>query len=323
MNHPSDTPTVSIVILVKNGDGTLRACIEGILSQTLCDRLEILVIDSGSTDGSLDLLAKYPVRVHHIAARDFNHGDTRNLGVRLAKGEFIAMTVQDARPVDERWLERMLKHFEDPHVAGVCGQQIVPHEPDKNPLQWFRPYSAPLSKKIWFENRKAFEDLSPAQKVAQCGWDNVTAMYRRSALLEIPFRSVSFAEDLIWAKDALSYGYLLVYDYSSRVYHYHRERLGFRFRRHYTIQYHIHRYFGHISVPAGLVMKLARNAYYISKRKYCPQRRLSWLAYNARLAIEEWLSGWYFWLVAKVGGISAVEKAHRRLCTTPPQPQRA
>ena len=322
MSKQTGAPDVSVVIPTKNGRSTLGPCLEAILGQRLCGRVEIIVIDSGSTDGTLDLLARYPVKQHRISPEDFNHGETRNLGVRLAQGEFVAMTVQDARPADDRWLERMLKHFDDPQVAGVCGQQVVPHEPDKNPLQWFRPYSAPLLKRIRFENRQEFEDLSPAEKVAQCGWDNVTAMYRRSALVEIPFRMVSFAEDLIWAREALACGRLLVYDYASRVYHYHRENFGFRFRRHYTIQYHIHRYFGHVSAPTGLVISLARSAYYISRRKYCPQRRASWLAYNARLIIEEWLSGWCFWFCAKMGGMRVVEKTHKRLCTTPPQPQR-
>src|SRR2546426_188421 len=140
-------PVISVVIPVKNGAATLPPCIAGILAQSVRERLEIIIIDSGSTDGSLELANTFPVRIHRIEPAEFNHGETRNLGVKLAKGEFIAMTVQDARPTDERWLERMLMHFEDPLVAGVCGQQVVPHDLDKNPLQWFRPYCEPVPRK--------------------------------------------------------------------------------------------------------------------------------------------------------------------------------
>ncbi len=315
-------PLTSVVIPVKNGCGTIGACLEGILAQNLRDHLEIIVIDSGSTDGTLELLARYPVKVHQISPEEFNHGETRNLGARLAQGQFVAMTVQDARPVDDRWLERMLRHFDDSQVAGVCGQQVVPHEPDKNPLQWFRPYSEPVPRKLRFSKPAEFQVLSPAEQVALCGWDDVNAVYRRSVLLEMPFKAVSFAEDLIWAKDALLRGHALVYDYNSKVYHYHHETFRFRFRRHHTVQYHMRRYFGYVPKPSWLLPDLARSLYRASRRKYCPERRASWLLYNLKLNLAGWLSGWCFWLAARVGGNYAVEQAHASVSPAPPQAAR-
>jgi rhamnosyltransferase len=232
------------------------------------------------------------------------------------------MTVQDARPVDEHWFERMVGHFEDPKVAGVCGQQIVPHEPDKNPLQWFRPYTQPVPTKVCFPDPADFERLTPAEQVSLCGWDDVNAMYRRSVMLEVPFRRVNFTEDGIWARDALLHGHALVYDYSARVYHYHHENFGFRFRRRYTILYHWHRYFNYVGTPEWLLPRLARQAYWSARRRYCPRRRMSWCAYNMRMSLAEWLAGWAFWLAAKTGGEPAVERGHNRYCAAPPQPSR-
>ena len=316
-------PRISVVIPVKNERASVRACIEGIRSQTLASSLEMIFVDSGSTDGTLEILAGYPVTVHRIPSSEFNHGETRNLGVRLARGQFVALTVADARPVDDRWLERMVKHFDDPEVAGVCGQQVVPHDLDKNPLQWFRPYSQPVPRKIQFANPAEFKQLPPVEQVALCGWDDVTAMYRRSDLLEIPFRRVNFSEDGIWAKDALSHGRALVYDYSARVYHYHSETFRFRFRRTYTIKYHLHRYFYYVGVPEWLLPRLARHVYWSARRKYCPERRANWCAYNVRLTLAEWLAGWCFWLAAKAGGPRVVERIQTQLCATPPQPVKA
>jgi len=323
MSAVLDAPAVSIVIPVKNGRATLAACLEGILAQNVSGGFEVIAIDSGSDDGSLELLSHYAVRLVEIAPEEFNHGATRNLGVRLARGQFIAMTVQDARPVDGHWLERMCKHFEDPQVAGVCGQQIVLHEPDKNPLQWFRPYSEPVPRKVWFDNPADFQKLRPAEQAALCVWDDVTAMYRRSVLLEMPFRRVSFAEDLIWARDALARGHALVYDYSARVYHYHDQSFRFRFRRIFTILYHRYRYFGHSSPPEFVAPELARCVYRVARRKYCPSRRAHWLAYNLRLIFADWLSGWYFWLVLRMRDPEALERIHARLCGQPPHPVRA
>jgi rhamnosyltransferase len=313
-------PLISVVIPVKNGGSTLAECLGGIQAQTVSERVEIIVIDSGSTDGTLEVARRYPVRLHCIPPALFNHGETRNLGARLARGEFVAMTVQDAAPADEHWLEWMLKHFDDPKVAGVCGQQIVPHHPDKNPLQWFRPCSEPVPRKVWFDDPAEFERLSPAEQVARCCWDDVTAMYRRSALLQLPFRRVSFAEDLIWVRDALDHGHALVYDYSARVYHYHHQSFRFRFCRIFTILYHRYLYFGHWSPPASLFPELVRCAYRIARRKYCPARRAHWLAYNLSLILADWLSGWYFWLTLKMRGQAALDRVHTRLCGVPPQP---
>jgi rhamnosyltransferase len=313
---------ITVVIPVKNGLDTLDGCLAGILSQTLRSQLEVLVIDSGSTDGTLELIARYPVRIHRITPKEFNHGETRNLGVRLARGDFVVMTVQDARPADDRWLERMLKHFEDPNVAGVCGQQVVPHELDKNPLQWFRPYSQPVPRKILFANPTEFKKLRPAEQVALCGWDDVTAMYRRSDLVAIPFRRVNFSEDGIWAKDALTHGRALVYDYSARVFHYHNETFRFRFRRTYTIKYQLHRYFDHVTMPDWLLPRLVRQVYWSAKRALCPEKRASWCAYNMRLTLAEWLAGWCFWFACKCGGDRLAEQSHDWLCARPPQPEK-
>ncbi len=316
-------PKISVVIPTKDRGWDVQRCLDGIRSQTLADAVEIIVIDSGSAPETLALLRRSPVKLHCIQPEEFNHGETRNLGVRLALGEFVVMSVQDAWPVDDRWLERMLAHFADPNVGGVCGQQVVPHEPDKNPLQWFRPYSQPAPEKIQFANPADFQQLPPAEQAALCSWDDVTAMYRRSVLRAIPFQRVDFSEDGIWARDALLRGQALVYDYSARVYHYHSETFSFRFRRTFTILYHLQYHFAHIATPAWLLPRLARQIFWSAQRKYCPQNRLCWCGYNVRLTLAEWLAGWYFWLAFKLGGKKMADRAHTRLCARPPQPVRA
>ena len=90
---------ISVVIPVKNGDSWLNETIPAILNQQVNGAIEIIAIDSGSTDESLSILSKYPVTVVSIKPEDFNHGLTRNKGVSLAKGRFVVMTVQDAKPL--------------------------------------------------------------------------------------------------------------------------------------------------------------------------------------------------------------------------------
>ena len=135
-------PTVSVIIPVRNEAKRIRQCIEGILKQTVPVQ-EIIVIDSGSTDGTLEVLAEFPeVDVVEIDGSTFNHGLTRNLGVERATGEFCQLTVGDAYAYNDVWLEEMLKGFLDDEVMAVCGQQVVDHLPGKQPdavVPAFRP----------------------------------------------------------------------------------------------------------------------------------------------------------------------------------------
>ena len=71
-------PLISIIIPVKNGSDTIVSCLDAIFKQTLISKTEVIIIDSGSTDGTLDILKEYDVHIENIDSKDFNHGDTRN-----------------------------------------------------------------------------------------------------------------------------------------------------------------------------------------------------------------------------------------------------
>ncbi|WP_430934756.1 glycosyltransferase family 2 protein [Saccharicrinis sp. 156] len=240
----NNTPLISIVIPVKNGISTIESCLDGIQKQTLFKQCEIIVIDSGSADGTLELVKNYPVRLVEIPPKAFNHGATRNFGVSLAKGEFVVMTVQDATPADEFWLENMIRHFKDKEVAGVCGQQIVPHKKEYNPHLWFRPQSKPTIKSVQYTSKHEFLNLSPQDQRNACGWDDVTAMYRKSCIVELPFQPVMFGEDMIWAREALMAGHKLVYDNNVQVEHFHAHNPDFTYRRTLIAWLFIYKTFG-------------------------------------------------------------------------------
>lgn len=237
-------PIISIVIPVKNGKHTLSRLLEGFRKQTLFSETEVVLIDSGSTDGTLALLERFPeVYVHSIDPASFNHGKTRNLGSSLAKGKFVVMTVQDAWTEDKEWLAKMLRHFDDPEVAGVCGGQAVPHHSDKNPHEWFRPVSKPVAKTIHFPSSSGFEALLPEKKRTVCAWDDVAAMYRKNVLLNIPFQAVTFGEDMLWAREALRAGHKLVYEPEARVNHYHHVDFDYEYKRSLTDFYFGYQFF--------------------------------------------------------------------------------
>ncbi|KIC92265.1 glycosyltransferase family 2 protein [Flavihumibacter sp. ZG627] len=315
-------PLISIILPVKNGDPWLDDTLTAIYNQSIADKCEVIVIDSGSTDRTFDILSKFPVQLVQIPPQEFNHGATRNFGVSLAKGEFIVMTVQDARPKGRYWLEELLEGFVNEDVVAVCGQQIVPHDIDKNPVQWYNPISTPLIREIWFKNSEDFLNLSPEDQLKLCRWDDVNAIYRRDVLIKLPFREVNFAEDALWAKDALLSGFKIVYNPTAQVEHYHYETPDYLFARNFTIKYHFYKYFGVIpDLPDTYnrmmeILKLFKSL--ATNNRIAFKEKFNWLSYNLKIQKALFKSNQTF-LSALNEGVDKLSEVHDIICGKVPQ----
>ena len=116
---------ISVIVPVKDGGDDLRRCLDGIAKQRTSEQIETLVVDSGSTDGSLELARSSGARVLEVAPSDFRHGATRNFAADNARGELLVFTTQDAYATETHWLERLCAPLRsDEEVAGVYGRQI-------------------------------------------------------------------------------------------------------------------------------------------------------------------------------------------------------
>ncbi|MDQ6609102.1 MAG: hypothetical protein M3Y85_04710, partial [Bacteroidota bacterium] len=196
---------------------------------------------------------------------------------------YVVMSVQDARAVNEHWLEELLNGFSvAENVAAVCGSQIVPHDRDKNPVEWFRPQSEPMVSIYHYKSAGSFDALTPYEKMRACGWDDVTAMYNRELLLQLPFKKTSCSEDIIWAREALKKGYTLVYNPAAKVYHYHHGDQQFAFRRTLTVMHTRYRQFGFIySKPSRSfrqVLSLVKTLF--KSEPLTVKEKLAWFTYN-------------------------------------------
>src|SRR5262245_59139507 len=98
----------SVVIPSKNGGRLLGVVLERILGQRAPWPFEVIVIDSGSNAESLEIVRRFPVRLHPLPAAAFNHGRTRDLGASLARGEHLVFVNQDALPCDDHWLSKLI-----------------------------------------------------------------------------------------------------------------------------------------------------------------------------------------------------------------------
>jgi len=312
-------PLISIVIPVKNGAKWLGNLLPGLFEQQLAAHTEIILIDSGSTDGTLEIVKQFPVRLITIPPEKFSHGGTRNLGVREARGKYVVLTVQDAEPIGKDWLNLLLAGFTDEKVAGVCGQQIVRHDKQLNPIQWFRPFSEPEVTRYFFPTPADFLALSPAMKRTVCAFDDVNAMYLREALLKVPFQEIGFAEDIQWAKDALLHGYAVVFNYAARVHHYHHENGDFTYKRTFTESYYIYRILGFVGEDSGRFLALLRAAKLLLKEQELGfAAKWKWWLYNYRLrtAYGKAIRDFKRYLGK---GDAFLDEIHERICGVPPQ----
>jgi glycosyltransferase involved in cell wall biosynthesis len=219
-------PAVSVVIPVKDGGPDLRRCLDGIVRQRLDEDIEIVVVDSGSRDDSIDVARSYGARVHQIAPEEFNHGATRNLGVSLAAGQFLVFTSQDAEPESEDWLQRLLAPLrENEGVAGVYGRQ-APHPDAKPPERFFLDFLyGPHPKK----QRAATRDELSMQTTL---FSNANSVVRRDLLERFPFvEDIIMSEDQEWSRRVLLAGYAICYEPRAVVRHSHPYTLGAAFRR--------------------------------------------------------------------------------------------
>ena len=198
---------------------------------------EVLVVDSGSTDGTVELAGRHGASVHRIAPGEFDHGATRNLGASLSAGRYVVFLVQDALPIDDNWLAAMVENLEaDETVAGVYGRQIP--RSDSGPLtralmrDW--PTSARERREQFAGGPESYAAMPPATRRSLAVFDNVSSCVRRSVWEHIPFEKTRFGEDLRWGKAAVEAGHKLVYEPHSAVLHSHERGALYDLKRHYV-----------------------------------------------------------------------------------------
>lgn len=252
----------SVIILTKNGEQYLRSLMDALVTQELNGNYEIIVIDSGSKDGTLEIVSKYPeAQLHQIRPEEFGHGRTRNLGARLATGELLVYIPQDATPVDRGWLEKLLRPFADARVAGAYARQL-PRQ-DANAMEKFFLGEA-------YSEKREIRSLSPGQDptLTHCFFSTVSGAIRTSIWKDHPFREdIIMSEDQAWAVEVMLAGHMIAYTPEACVVHSHQYTIPGVLRRNFDAGYSVWQiYSGKTGIGlAELVMKLARETAFVMR----------------------------------------------------------
>jgi len=117
-------PLASIILRSYNEAWALRETLPALRAQEY-KNWELIVIDSGSTDGSVELIRNFnPKHFHEIKSSDYNPSRVMNWGMRLARGDFGIFLNADATPQNENWLRPLVDVLKEPKNAAVFGKQI-------------------------------------------------------------------------------------------------------------------------------------------------------------------------------------------------------
>jgi glycosyltransferase involved in cell wall biosynthesis len=241
-------PEITVAVPVLNAGPLLDEVLGAVRGQRWDGEVQLLVADSGSTDGSVEVARRHGAEVVEIAPGTFAHGPTRNLLMERAAGEIVAFLTQDATPADDQWLARLASAFElADHVALAFGAYRA--RPDASPSvarelsQFFAAMAA--------DGAPVVDRASP-----DGAWRNVSARatfytdangaVARWAWERVPFPDAPYAEDRLLALRMLEAGFAKAYVPDAAVIHSHDYTPVNLLRRYFDEFRGLRETFGHV-----------------------------------------------------------------------------
>jgi rhamnosyltransferase len=201
------TPAASVIVRAKDEAADIERCLQLIRAQTV--GVELIVVDSGSTDGTLEIAERYADQVLRIAPEDFTFGGALNTGAAAASAPIhVAVSAHCFLERDD-WVQRATAHFAQPRVAGVFGSRLgMDGQPLTGPLTVAGP---------------------GARDVPYWGYSNHASAWRAEAWQALPIdEGLAACEDREWFWRALGHGWSFVADPVLWVSAGHRRDAGLR-----------------------------------------------------------------------------------------------
>jgi rhamnosyltransferase len=256
---------VGVVIRTLNESELIATCLETLERQQPGFDLDVVVVDSGSTDSTVELARAGGARIVEIAPAEFDYSKALNVGLEQLDTDLVVLLSAHAIPADDRWLARMTTPFLDSRVAGVSSRQI------------------PWPGAPWWETerlRRAFGNDTQryeAEAASDVLFSNAASCIRLSAWRAEPF-TLPAAEDLEWAERVVAAGWKIVYEARASVYHSHDEGPRAQARRMIDINRVHSGEIGRARVIRQAAGLLARNALSIARLGEPLRRKPGYLA---------------------------------------------
>ena len=250
---------ISVIIPTLNAGKEIGSLLNSLQGQTLPIQ-EIIVVDSSSTDNTVEICNQYNlVRVITIERKDFDHGKTRDMAFRASTGNIVVFLTQDAIPANNLFLKKLIAPLSEEKVAVSTGRQLP--KPNASKMeQLVRTFNYPDESYI----RSKDDLLRMGIKTFFCS--DVCAAYNREIYMELggfeyPIKT---NEDMFFAAKVINADYRIAYCADAQVYHSHNFTLKEQYKRNYIQGYEIekHRKLLNNVSPNSEGMRLVR---YVSK----------------------------------------------------------
>lgn len=220
---------ISLIIPTLNAQQYMPQLIE-VLDRQTRKADEIIIVDSESTDDTVNMAEQAGYKVIPVKRKDFDHGGTRNLAVGQAEGDLVLFLSQDALPVDEYYIYNLVSGFKKKDVVMISGRQL--------PRKGAKPDEA-LIRKFNYPQESFVRDKSDIERLGIKAYffSDVCSAYRREFFDEIGgFESpILTNEDMLMAARALAADKKIGYSAEARVFHSHNYTFRQQYKRNFDI----------------------------------------------------------------------------------------
>lgn len=220
-------PKISVIIPTYNGEKTLEKLLYKIRNQINKKDIEIIAIDSGSTDNTIDILHKYKVKITEINNASFTHSFARNLGYEKSCGNILLFMTQDAIPSSNDWVLKMTDPIIKKEVVAVCCKEQCPSNIDL----YYKCASYYHSNYIGYDKVSYYSESYNTDELRKnANLNDVATAVSRDIFSMFKYR-YDFAEDLDLGIRLIKSGYRIKFISNPVILHGHNRNIDYYFRR--------------------------------------------------------------------------------------------
>ncbi len=283
-----EAPAVSIVIRARNEAALIGRCLEALVAQDFSGPAEVILVDSGSTDGTVEIARRHAVRIIEIAPAEFTYSSALNKGFAAARAPLVASLSAHVVPIGEGWLGALLGAMRDPEVAGAFSREIP--WPDADLYERIRIEAEFPPFRMVKAQRFAWGEEDGERYPLFFRFSNAASVIRRGLWESHPFQELPYAEDLEWSRWAILAGHEIVYEPTARAYHSHREPMRSRAEREVKIQIALAMIFHHRPSLLGTIYRSLRQNVQLARSALRAPISAAQKCYWSLYALWKWTS---------------------------------
>jgi len=247
MVEPLDI-SISVIIPTKNAGDDFEPLVKMLLKQRGFNRVEIIVVDSGSSDQTLEIASRFSCNIVRIKPEQFSHSYSRNLGAENATGDYLLFTTQDALPPTDTWLYELATALVQNKAAAVSCAETPREDADLfyRVICWNHYRFLEVNGTDRILTKPNIEDHINLRKNGQLS--DIANLISKELFFKYKYR-YNYAEDLDLGIRLIKDGYSLVFLGTTRIIHSHLRPAYYFMKRGYVDNLFLSNIFNDFVIP--------------------------------------------------------------------------